>query len=105
MEASDLAGSLATTLLLLVLVVGVSYPVAVWRLRSDHEPTWRALGEPRAFGWPLDASTWRLFAFAVSLRHLRLNDLTLSLACVGFTLGVLAAAAAAVAVALFFLVG
>jgi hypothetical protein len=94
---------MASTLLLLVLVVGVSYPVAVWRLRRFHEQAWRELGEPRAFGWPFDASSRRLLVFAVSFGHLRLNDLTLSLACVGFTLGLLAAVSSGVAVVLFLL--
>jgi hypothetical protein len=33
---------------------------------------------------------WRLIRFAVSPRHLGMTDLTLSLACVAFLLGVLA---------------
>lgn len=105
MDEAMVAESLLRTLLLLVAVVAVAYPVTVWRLRRFHHPTWRDLGEPRAFGSPTDASSWRLLAYAVSLKHLRLNDLTLSLACVGLTLGLLAAAAAVVAVLLWKLNG
>ncbi len=94
MDEAAMAGSLARTLLLLVLVVAVAYPVAVWRLRRYHETAWRSLGEPRAFGSPFAASTRRLLAFAISFKHLRFNDLTLSLACVGFTLGLFAVVAA-----------
>lgn len=104
-SSADLARSLSSTLLLLVIVVAVSYPVTTWRLRRFHEATWRSLGEPRAFGWPFAASSWRLLAFAASFRHLRLDDLTLSLACVAFTLGLLAAVAGMVAALLWMLTG
>ena len=105
MDQSQLAASLSRTLLLLVLVVVVSYPVAVWRLRQFHQDAWRALGEPKVFGSFFAPSTWRLTWFALSFRHLRLDDLTLSLACVGFTLSVLAVLAALVGVAMWKLNG
>ena len=44
MDQAQLAESLSRTLLLLVVVVVVSYPVAVWRLRQFHEAAWRELG-------------------------------------------------------------
>ena len=94
MDQATLAESLSRTLVLLVLVVVVAYPVTVWRLRRYHETVWRSLGEPRAFGSLFAASTWRLLGFATSFKHLRLNDLSLSLACVGFALGLFAALAA-----------
>ena len=94
MDEATLAESLSRTLLMLVLVVAVAYPVTVWRLRRYHQTVWQSLGEPRAFGSPASASSWRLLAFAVSFKHLRLNDLTLSLACVGFALGLFGAVAA-----------
>lgn len=94
MDEAILAESLSRTLLLLVLVVAVAYPVTVWRLRTYHQSVWQSLGEPRAFGSPLAVSSWRVVGFAMSFKHLRLNDLTLSLACVGFALGLFAASAA-----------
>jgi len=105
MDQAQLAESLSRTLLLLVVVVVVSYPVAVWRLRQYHEAAWRELGEPRVFGSFLAPSTWRLTWFALSFRHLRLDDLTLSLACVGFTLAVLSLLAAGVGLVLWTLGG
>lgn len=105
MDQAQLAESLSRTLLLLVVVVVVSYPVAVWRLRQYHEAAWRELGEPRVFGSFFAPSTWRLTWFALSFRHLRLDDLTLSLACVGFTLAVLSLLAAGVGLVLWTLGG
>jgi hypothetical protein len=105
MDSTQIAGSLSQTLLLLVLVVLVSYPTAVWRLRRFHHDAWRDLGEPKVFGSLFAPSTWKLTWFALSFRHLRLDDLTLSLACVGFTLSVLAVLAALVGVVMWTLNG
>jgi hypothetical protein len=90
MDEGSVARSFLTTLALFVAVAAVALPVAVWRLRGYHRPVWEALaataaGRPR----PLVVA-WRLIRFAVSPRHLGMTDLTLSLACVAFLLGVLA---------------
>jgi len=90
MDEGAVARSFATTLGLFVAVAAVALPVTVWRLRRYHRPVWEALaatlaGRPRAL-----VLAWRLVRFAVSPRHLGMTDLTLSLACVAFLLGVLA---------------
>jgi hypothetical protein len=90
MKEASLLRSLETTLILFVVVTGIAVPVIVSRLRKAHAEVWGALassGEPGLAGRP---SAWRLIRFATSFRHLRLDDLTLSLACVAFTLAVLA---------------
>lgn len=90
MDDATIARSFLTTLGLFVAVATVALPVTVWRLKAYHRQAWGEL-VPSSAGRPSTAVVaWRLVRFAVSLRHLRLADLTLSLACVAFTLGVLA---------------
>jgi len=100
MDDAGMSRSLYMTFLLFIVVVGVALPVAVARLRDHHREVWEALGSPKAFGSPFKASTWRLTRFAMSLKHTRLDDLTLSLACVGYALGMLAAVAGLVGLVL-----
>jgi len=90
MDDAAIARSFVTTLGLFVVVTAVALPVTVWRLKAYHRPVWDALVGPRAGRPSAVVTAWRLIRFTVSLRHLRLADLTLSLACVAFTLGVLA---------------
>lgn len=86
------ARSFATTLGLFVAVAAVSLPVTVWRLRRYHPHEWEKLVAARA-GRPTAALvTWRLIRFIMLQRHFGLADLTLSLANLAFTLGVLAVA-------------
>jgi len=91
MDDANVAQSFATTLGLFVAVAAVALPVTVWRLRRYHPTEWTALVAARA-GRPAAAVVvaWRLVRFMVSQRHFRLDDLTLSLASLAFTLGVLA---------------
>lgn len=85
--------SLARTLAMFAVVTAVALPVMVARLRRFHPEVWRGLARS---GSTTPQVAWRLVRFAVSPRHLRLDDLTLSLACVAFTLGFLAVLAGAV---------
>jgi hypothetical protein len=91
MDDASVARSFATTLGLFVTVAAVALPVTVWRLRRYHPTEWAALVAARA-GQPAAAVVvaWRLIRFVVSQRHFGLDDLTLSLASLAFTLGVLA---------------
>lgn len=91
MDDAGVARSFATTLGLFVAVAAVALPVTVWRLRRYHSAEWdklamAATGRPAA----AVAVAWRLIRFIVSQRHFKLDDLTLSLASLAFTLGVLA---------------
>lgn len=90
MDDASVARSFATTLGLFVAVTAVALPVAVWRLRSYHRPVWDELAGSGGGRRPVVSTAWRLIRFMVTLRHLRLSDLTLSLASLAFTLGVLA---------------
>jgi hypothetical protein len=90
MDEATIARSFVTTLGLFVVVTAVALPVTVWRLKAYHRPAWDALVPPGAGRPSAVATAERLIRFTVSLRHLRLADLTLSLACVAFTLGALA---------------
>ena len=92
MQEADVARSLETTLALFAVVAVVALWVIRWRLSNFHPDEWRALARPGAGGAVTPAGWWRLLRFAVSLRHLKLDDLTLSLACVAFALGMLAVA-------------
>lgn len=96
MGDAEIARSLESTLALFAVVAVVALSVIRWRLSRFHPEEWRALAEPGERGTVPLAGWWRLVRFAVSLRHLRLDDLTLSLACVAFGLGVLAVASGAV---------
>lgn len=90
MDDASILRSLVTTLVLFAVVTTVAVPVIVSRLRRHHAEVWEALGSPGAPGTAKAPSAWRLIRFAVSPRHLRLDDLTLSLACVALTLAILA---------------
>jgi len=100
MVDAEMTKSLYTTFLLCVVIVGVAFPVAVGRLREHHREVWDAMGSPKPFGSPFAPSTWHLVRFMVSTKHTRLDDLNLSLACVAFTLGTLAAVAGLVGLVL-----
>jgi hypothetical protein len=89
MDDAGVARSFATTLGLFVAVAAVALPVTVWRLRRYHSAEWDKLAMA-ATGRPAPAVAWRLIRFIVSQRHFKLDDLTLSLASLAFTLGVLA---------------
>ena len=97
MDDAGALQSLATTFLLFAVVAAVGLPVIVSRLRRHHPDVWGALAPP---GSTAPEVGWRLVRFAISLRHLRLDDLTLSLACVAFALGILAILAGAVGLGL-----
>jgi hypothetical protein len=90
MDDASVARSFATTLGLFVAVAAVALPVTVWRLRRYHPTEWAALIRGRAGRPPPAVVASRLVRFMVSQRHFRLDDLTLSLASLAFTLGVLA---------------
>jgi hypothetical protein len=90
MDDAAVARSFATTLGLFVAVAAVALPVTVWRLRRYHRPVWESLAATPAGRARELVLAWRLIRFAVSPRHLGMTDLTLSLACVAFLLGVLA---------------
>ena len=90
MDEASIARSFVTTLGLFVVVTAVALPVTVWRLKAYHRQAWDELVPPGAGRPSAAVIAWRLVCFTVSLRHLRLADLTLSLACVAFTLGALA---------------
>jgi len=90
MDDTAIVRSFVTTLGLFVVVTAVALPVTVWRLKAYHRQAWDELVPPGAGRPSAAVIAWRLVCFTVSLRHLRLADLTLSLACVAFTLGVLA---------------
>lgn len=96
MDEASILRSLVTTLILFVVVTAVALPVIVSRLRRHHPEVWEALGARGASGSVQPPSAWRLIRFALSLRHLRLDDLTLSLACVAFALAILAMISAAI---------
>jgi hypothetical protein len=96
MDEASIMRSLVTTLILFVVVTAVALPVIVSRLRRHHPAVWQALGTTTDSGSVEPPSAWRLIRFAMSLRHLRLDDLTLSLACVAFALAVLAMVSGAV---------
>lgn len=96
MDDASLLRSLTTTLVLFAVVTTVALPVIVSRLRKHHPEVWKALGTPGAPGSASGPTAWRLIRFAVSPRHLRLDDLTLSLACVAFTLAILAVISGAI---------
>lgn len=89
MDDAGVARSFATTLGLFVAVAAVALPVTVWRLRRYHSAEWDKLAMAST-GRPAVAVAWRLIRFIVSQRHFKLDDLTLSLASLAFTLGVLA---------------
>jgi hypothetical protein len=91
MDDAGVARSFATTLGLFVAVAAVALPVTVWRLRRYHSAEWEKLATAAA-GRPAAAVVvaWRLVRFIVSQRHFKLDDLTLSLASLALTLGVLA---------------
>jgi hypothetical protein len=91
MDDAGVAQSFATTLGLFVAVAAVALPVTVWRLRRYHSAEWEKLAMAAA-GRPAAAVAvrWRLIRFIVLQRHFKLDDLTLSLASLAFTLGVLA---------------
>jgi hypothetical protein len=91
MEDAGLMRSLVSTFVLFVVIVVIAVPVAVTRLRDQHRAVWEAMGSPSVIPSPFKASTWHLAAFIMSMKHTRLDDLTLSLACVAAALGVLAA--------------
>jgi hypothetical protein len=93
MNDAGVLQSLATTLVLFVVVAAVALPVIVSRLRRHHPAVWSALCPPGSSALQV---AWRLIRFAISLRHLRLDDLTLSLACVALALGILAVLAGVV---------
>jgi len=91
MDDASVARSFATTLGLFVAVAAVALPVTVWRLRRYHPTEWAALVAARdGRSAAAVVVAWRLVRFMVSQRHFRLDDLTLSLASLAFTLGVLA---------------
>ena len=90
MADAGVARSFATTLGLFVAVAAVALPVTVWRLRRYHAEVWQALCAAPAGRVPAAVLAWRVVRFALSPRHLGMTDLTLSLACVAFLLGVLA---------------
>ena len=90
MDEAAVARSFATTLGLFVAVAAVALPVTVWRLRRYHRPVWEALVAAPSGRLPAVVLAWRLIRFSLSPRHLGMTDLTLSLACVAFLLGVLA---------------
>ncbi|HOC42487.1 MAG TPA: hypothetical protein PKJ99_05635 [Thermoanaerobaculales bacterium] len=90
MDDTAIVRSFLTTLGLFVVVTAVALPVTVWRLKAHHRQAWDELVRSGAGRRSAAAIAWRLVRFALSLRHLRLADLTLSLACVAFALGVLA---------------
>ena len=93
MNGAGALQSLSTTFVLFVAVAAVALPVIVSRLRRHHAAVWRALNSP---GSTAVGAAWRVIRFAISLRHLQLDDLTLRLACVAFALGILAVLAGAV---------
>lgn len=97
MDDAGALQSLATTFVLFAVVAAVGLPVIVSRLRHHHPEVWRMLNPPGSTALEV---AWRLMWFAISLRHLRLDDLTLSLACVAFALGILAVLAGAVGLGL-----
>ena len=97
MDDAGALQSLATTLVLFAVVAAVGLPVIVSRLRRHHPEVWEALSPP---GSTAPEAAWRLMRFAISLRHLRLDDLTLSLACVAFALAILAVLVGAVGLGL-----
>jgi len=90
MDDANVAQSFATTLGLFVAVAAVALPVTVWRLRRYHPTEWTALVAARAGRPAAVVVAWRLARFILSQRHFTLDDLTLSLASLAFTLGVLA---------------
>ena len=90
MDDASVARSFAATLTLFVAVAAVALPVAVWRLQRYHREVWEALVATPSGRLPAVVRGWRLIRFTVSPRHLGMTDLTLSLACVAFLLGVLA---------------
>ena len=90
MDEAAVARSFATTLGLFVAVAAVALPVTVWRLRRHHREAWEALVATPSGRLPAPVLVWRVIRFSLSPRHLGMTDLTLSLACVAFLLGVLA---------------
>lgn len=90
MVDASVARSFATTFGLFVAVAAVALPVTVWRLRRYHPTEWAALATAPAGQLAAAVVAWRLIRFIVSQRHFKLDDLTLSLASLAFTLGVLA---------------
>lgn len=90
MDEAGVLRSLVKTLVLFAIVTTVALSVIVARLRRHHPEVWDAIGSSSESGSTTVASVWRLVRFAVSPRHLRLDDLTMSLACVAFTLAILA---------------
>jgi hypothetical protein len=86
------ARSFATTVAMFVAVAAVALPVTVWRLRRYHPAEWEKLVAARAGRATAAVIASRLIRFIMLQRHFGLADLTLSLANLAFTLGVLAVA-------------
>jgi hypothetical protein len=90
MDDATVARSFATTVSLFVVGAAFALAVTVWRLRRYHPEAWQALAASPSGRLPAAVLAWRVIRFTLSPRHLGMADMTLSLACVAFLLGVLA---------------